>query len=191
MVTFDLAALRLHAGDTLEVRALRMADADAYYDLCRRNREHLSPWMEWVPEGGVTRGEIREFLRESEKAARAQTQCNAAILENGELAGSVAFRGIDWRNRIAQIGYWLAHDRTGRGLMTRAVRALTDYGFTVLEFNRIEIRCATENRASAAVAERLGFKHEGTLRQAQRLRERYVDDHVFAMLREDWRKSSA
>ena len=53
--------------------------------------------------------------------------------------------------------------------------------------NRVEIRAAPENRRSRAIPERLGFTEEGTLRQAERVGERYLDSAVYAMLAEDWK----
>ncbi len=53
--------------------------------------------------------------------------------------------------------------------------------------NRVEIRCSTENSRSAAVPERLGFKLEGTLRQAEVLHGRAHDFLIFGLLAEDAR----
>jgi ribosomal-protein-serine acetyltransferase len=70
--------------------------------------------------------------------------------------------------------------------MTRAVRALVDHAVRDLRLNRVEIRIAPDNRRSRAVPERLGFRQEGTLRQAERVGDRYLDAVVFAMLASAW-----
>ena len=70
--------------------------------------------------------------------------------------------------------------------MTAAVRALTDHALTVWELNRVEIRVASENRRSRAIPERLGFREEGTLREAHRVGDRHVDLVVYSMLAADW-----
>ncbi len=67
--------------------------------------------------------------------------------------------------------------------MTAAVAALVDDGFDRYRLVRVEIRADVENRASRAVAERLGFQLEGVLRQSYRvLDERYSDDAVYSLL---------
>ena len=71
--------------------------------------------------------------------------------------------------------------------MTAAVSALVRHGFRALKLNRIEIRAGVRNRRSRAIPERLGFRHEGTLRQAERLADRYVDHAVYGMLAGEWR----
>jgi hypothetical protein len=55
------------------------------------------------------------------------------------------------------------------------VRGLTDHALTVWRLNRVEIRAAVENRRSRAIPERFGFHQEGTLREAERMGDRYLD----------------
>lgn len=188
MAGSPIALLDFHVrvDEQTEVRPVHAADAEAIYQLVRENLDHLYPWMDWVPDTGYTREDARDFVRRSEKAAREQSSFNALIVRAGELIGTTGFPEIDWTNRIAHIGYWLDRDCTGRGVMTECVRALVTYAFDALEMNRIEIRCATGNEASAAVARRLGFTRDGVLRQASLLHGNYVDNAVFSMLREEW-----
>ena len=90
-------------------------------------------------------------------------------------------------NRRTAIGYWLAAGTQGRGVMSRAVRALTAHGFVALGLHRLEIRAATDNRRSRAVAERSGYHFEGICRGAEWLHERFVDHAVYGALATDWR----
>jgi ribosomal-protein-serine acetyltransferase len=71
--------------------------------------------------------------------------------------------------------------------MTRAVAALIEHAVSVLELNRIEIRAAVGNARSHAVPQRLGFREEGTLRQAERVGGVYLDVVVFSLLASEWR----
>ena len=86
-----------------------------------------------------------------------------------------------------ELGYKL-FDRAcwGKGLMTEAVGRVVDYLFFAEKINRLEIRCDVENHASARVAAKLGFTHEGIARQASFARGRHHDMHQYALLRADW-----
>ncbi len=63
-----------------------------------------------------------------------------------------------------EIGYWVHAGYVGQGLATEAAGALTRVGFEVDRLERLEIHCAPNNTASAAVARKLGYTHEATLR---------------------------
>lgn len=90
-----------------------------------------------------------------------------------------------------EIGYTL-FDRNlwGQGLMTEAVRLVVDFLFSSERVNRLEICCDVENHASARVAEKLGFTHEGVARQATFARGRHHDMHQYALLRADWARTA-
>lgn len=70
--------------------------------------------------------------------------------------------------------------------MTRAVHARVDHALSVWELNRIEIRTAPDNIRSRAIPQRLGFRGEGTLRQAERVGARYLDSVVHSLLAAEW-----
>ena len=84
------------------------------------------------------------------------------------------------------MGYWLAEEHQGKGLMTMACSAVLDYAFGELGQNHVEIWCAADNARSRAGLERLGFTHESTTRQSQWLRDPHVDGAVYGMLASDW-----
>lgn len=181
-----LSDFHVRVDEGSKIRPVQANDAEELFALVTKNHEHLYTWMNWVPEDSMTREDTRDFIRRSERAAKEQIQYNAVILRDGKILGCVGFPEIDWNDRWAHIGYWLDKEHTGKGVVTRAVRALTTYAFEALELHRIEIRCAAGNRASAAIPLRLGFVHEGTLRKLRLLHGQYVDELVFSMLRDDW-----
>jgi ribosomal-protein-serine acetyltransferase len=74
--------------------------------------------------------------------------------------------------------------------MTKGCQALISYAFNDLELNRIEIRCATGNRKSCAIPERLGFVKEGVVRQAEWLYDHFVDHIIYGMLASEWKKAA-
>ncbi len=95
------------------------------------------------------------------------------------------------QNRVGEIGYWLGDVFQGRGIMTQACRAMVAYGFSERGLNRIEIHCAPANVKSRAIPERLGFRIEGTLRQAEKLVDGYVDNVVYGLLASEYAEGDA
>ena len=91
------------------------------------------------------------------------------------------------QNKIGEIGYWLADGLQGRGIITKCCTAVINHAFTQLGLNRIEIKCGTGNSKSRAVAEKLQFKPEGILRQAELLNGKHIDLYLYAMLKEEWK----
>jgi ribosomal-protein-serine acetyltransferase len=115
----------------------------------------------------------------------------AALVLDGEIAGGIGFHRVDWVNRSTSIGYWLAADAQGRGLMTAAVTALLDYAFFEWDLHRVVIEVIVGNERSQAIPERLGFRQEAILREAKLVRGSHEDTRLYAMLAPEWAASDA
>ena len=171
--------------DETEIRLFAEQHADRLFALVDENRDYLREWLPWV-DGTKTAEDTRNFIRISLEQFAANGGFAAGLWYRGELAGTIGFHKIDWPNQKAEIGYWISAGFQGKGIVTRAARALVDYTFNELGLNRMEIRCAEGNKKSRAIAERLGFHQEGTLRQSLLLNDHYVDMVIYGMLKEEW-----
>lgn len=88
-----------------------------------------------------------------------------AIATQSEVIGSIGLLlGKDVHRFTAELGYWLAEPFWGKGIMTQAVKSLTDYATSDLKLHRIFAEPYTTNPASARVLEKAGFLCEGILR---------------------------
>jgi ribosomal-protein-serine acetyltransferase len=174
-------ACELPAGYSL--RAMHESDLHELHACIERNRDELRKWLRWTQEPSLesTRGHLARGLA----AERDGHGLRRAIVLDGAVVGDVGL-DVDRENNAGGIGYWLDRDHRGRGLVSAAVGALVRHGFASLALRRIEIRTDVKNRASRAVAERLGFQLEGVLRQSYRVSDgHYSDDAVYAMLASD------
>lgn len=108
------------------------------------------------------------------------------LFADERLCGSIRVNHIEEDNHKASMGYYICASHQGKGLATKAVRAVMAYCFGQLGFNRIELQCAGSNVASQKVAARLGFAKEATLRQAEYLNGAFTDLVVFGLLRENF-----
>jgi RimJ/RimL family protein N-acetyltransferase len=93
---------------------------------------------------------------------------NAYLKATGEFVSKPALFAIDWTIPCCEVGYWQRTCFEGRGLMTEALRGVTEFAFTTLFMARVELRCDPLNLRSRRVAERASFQLEGRLRNASR-----------------------
>ncbi|MBQ4546266.1 MAG: GNAT family N-acetyltransferase [Oscillospiraceae bacterium] len=88
-----------------------------------------------------------------------------AITVNGKAIGSIgAFRQTNIHNKTAELGYYIAEEYWGKGIMTEAVKQLCDYVFSHTDIIRIYAEPFAYNIGSCRVLEKAGFQYEGTLR---------------------------
>jgi RimJ/RimL family protein N-acetyltransferase len=86
-----------------------------------------------------------------------------------------------------ELGWMLGKPYWRRGYATEAAARCLRYAFEELGLNRVEFHCASGNSRSRSFPERSGFAHEGTLRQAQWLGDRFVDLELYSLLAHEWR----
>ena len=161
---------RLELRDLADIRAARNDDA-------------IRAWLPLpIP---YTDDDARSFV--VDHAPRHQQRGDGierAVESDGRLCGVVGLRATDWTIGKTEAGYWMAPWGRGRGLMTTALRALTDFAFDH-GMQRVEVQVATGNLASLGVALRAGFRIEGTLRRARRTHDGLVDVLVLSRLDDD------
>lgn len=175
--------ISLDRGQTL--RLLRQDQAEIIFRVVDSDRDHLGRWLIWV-DSSHTPEDTRHFLASVEQKCEAGETYAYGIWEGAAFLGICGLHDISRINANGQIGYWLRSDAQGRGIVTSAVDALLSLGFAVLELERIELRAAEANQRSWRVAERLGFRLEGTMRRLIRLREGFADARLYALLRDEW-----
>ncbi|MFJ4296133.1 GNAT family N-acetyltransferase [Curtobacterium sp. NPDC089689] len=156
--------------------------AEAYRDLVLADLDHLRPWEE-LARPDLTTEDVLTYLTPGLTGWAEGTGVPTAIVLDGAVVGALVAR-ITPATAKAEVGYWLASGAAGRGVMTRAVEALLDALFDDGVF-RVELRTAADNLPSRAVAERLGFTLEGTLRQAYPIEGVRHDLCVYARLATD------
>jgi ribosomal-protein-serine acetyltransferase len=166
------------------LRPLRVADAAELHALIEANREHLADWLPWAAEQDAAG--TRRFLADAEGQLAKNDGLQAALVPKGAIVGVTGFHSINRLNRNTTIGYWLAADAQGRGLMTAAVRTLVELAFADWGLHRIEIHAAPRNWRSRAIPERLGFREEGRLRECERVGGRYLDRIIYGLLEDEW-----
>lgn len=181
--------IRLNIDDDSRLELINQSHAEELFDLIEENREFLKQWLPWLDNNRYLQNTI-DFITISQLQYERSETIQFVLFYKGKIVGIVGFHKIDWINRLTSIGYWIGEGFQGHGLVTKACARVLDYSFGNLGLNRIEIRCATDNFKSRAIPERLGFKEEGLVRQAEWIYDHYVDHIIYGMLESEWLKSS-
>ncbi|MFC7072260.1 GNAT family N-acetyltransferase [Halovenus rubra] len=90
------------------------------------------------------------------------------------------------RARSAELAYWIAPEHHGNGYGSDATETLVEYAFRDRNLRRVDAHAGAFNDGSIALLESLGFKHEGTRRDAAWYRGEYHDVVTFGLLRSEW-----
>jgi ribosomal-protein-serine acetyltransferase len=170
----------------IDLRILEMRHAEELFNQCMLNREYLAQWLPWVIHTNHLEDSQRFIQSELDRFAN-NRGFSSGIFYYDKLVGSISVHEIDWINKKTSIGYWLADAFQGKGIMTAACRRLIHYLFSELKLNRVEIRACTQNTRSRAIPHRLGFKHEGTIRQAEWIHNQFYDYEVYGMIAYEWK----
>lgn len=108
-----------------------------------------------------------------------------ALRESDAIMGAVGLE-INRPMDRAELGFWIGVPYWNQGYTTEAAGAMLGYGFKHLGLNRIYAGHFAGNDASARVQQKLGMKYEGVLRQALKKDGEYMDDVIYAVLREEF-----
>ena len=173
--------------ENLKLILLLPQDAEEVTSVVRENIEHLKPWLPWATDE-YSIETAREFIKKNLKELAEKGSFGTGIVLDEKIVGAIGFHNLDFRNKSAHIGYWLAMEAQGKGIITRCCRVLIDYLFDTMKLNRVQINCNVENTKSRAIPERLGFQLEGIHRQVEFINNRFGDWAIYGMLAEDWRK---
>ena len=170
--------------DEITLRVPELDDAARLFGLINRNREYLRKFLPWV-DYSKTIKDSEDFIRESQQMIKEGKGLNFCLLYKNKIGGTIGLHYIDKVNKKTELGYWLAEDLQGQGVMTRSCRGLIDYVRNELGLHRIELRAAVDNTASCRMAERLGFTKEGILREIEMVNGKFVSLIVYSLLSTD------
>lgn len=147
----------------MKLRLLTKADGAVLAALFQRNQPRFQPFEPTRPAYYYTADYHAEVLAHNGKDT---TYFTFGLFADGELVGHVKLSGIlRGGAQSAWLGYALDGSATGRGWMTQAVRAVTDFAFAQCQLHRIQASVLPENRSSVGVLTRCGFTPFGLSRQ--------------------------
>lgn len=170
--------------DRLRLRPFDDADADALYAL--QSDAHVLRYWDSAP--WTDRASVARFMAGCRQMADEGSGARVAIERTSDRSfiGWSTFNGWNPGFRSASLGYCLGRSAWGHGYATEAARVLLQWAFDTLDLNRVQAEADTRNAASARVLVKLGFRHEGTLREDCIVDGVVSDSAVYGLLRRDW-----
>jgi ribosomal-protein-serine acetyltransferase len=153
----------------LILRPPQIGDGLIVNEVVLESFDTLNKFMPWA--------QVKPSVEESEEFVR-QAAANWILKNNEEpylplfifdkntnlFIGGTGYHHYDWEVPCIEIGYWIRSSCAGKGFMTEAINALTQYAFKQLGMKRIAITCDINNERSKKIPEQLGYSLEGILK---------------------------
>ncbi len=137
-----------------------------------------------------TESDARMYVRFLQRQYRSDQPSSWGIVykPDNRMIGTIGFMWWNRDHNSAEVGYSLSRAHWNQGLMSEALLELMRFGFEVMALHRIEAQHECDNPASGRVMEKVGMRHEGTLRGRLYNKGRYVDVELYAILREQFQR---
>lgn len=176
--------MTINIDQNIKLELITENHAQPIFDLVDRNRTHLREWLPFVDRmQSVAFAE--NFVKGTIQRNKDGHEFAFVIIENDTVIGRIGVYKIDGQNKIGEIGYWLAENAQGKGIITKSCQSIIDFCFSGLQLNRIEIKCGTENYKSKTIPEKLNFTKEGVIRQGESLYDNFIDLNIYSLLKTD------
>ena len=173
----------------LSLRPLKRGDESRLFEI------HSDPefMRYWSSQPWTSTEQAVAMIEKDQREMAAGEHIRLGIIrrEDMVLIGTASIFKIDKQCRRAELGYGISRACWRRGFMKEAVTALIQYGFSVMNLNRLEADIDPRNIASGSSLERLGFQREGFLRERWIVGDEVSDSAIYGLLAKDWRRSCA
>ena len=175
--------IAIQIDEKILLRSYLPDDAPALFSAVNESRAHLNTWLSWVSK--TTKLEhSQQFIEQS--LQQNKESLALGIFYDHKLVGGIGMHNWDMEIKRAQIGYWISKGFEGQNIVHRSLCQFIRFLFDKTGLNKIEINFVPANKRSAQVANRLGFKVEGVIRQGV-LRNGMLEDYVVTgLLKSEW-----
>ena len=127
----------------------------------------------------------KEFISAMLSADENETFAFAIIVDDMVIGSIGIFRQDNIHRQTAELGYYIAEEYWGKGIMTEAVKQICEYVFGNSDIIRIYAEPFAYNIASCRVLEKAGFQYEGTLRSNAVKNSKVIDMKMYSLLKEE------
>ena len=179
-------------GRKVILRPPQYSDWKAWADERKKNKLYLQPWEPLWSINELERSSFVKRVRMFERLSHNDQAYSFLIFKSdnedfiGEVNISNVQRGII---QSCTIGYWIAKDCEGKGMMSESLELVKEFIFNELKLHRIEAACLPHNIPSLKLLLKNGFIKEGTARKLLKINDKWQDHTVLSFILDDFKKS--
>jgi ribosomal-protein-alanine N-acetyltransferase len=173
--------------ERLMLREFTMDDAEAMYQNWAKDAE-VTKFLRWQPHANldVTRELLRQWVSSYEDPS--YYSWLIVLKDENVPIGSIGIFDVSEMDESAEIGYCMGKNWWGKGLMTEALKAVIQFGFEEVGFNRLEAFYNINNPASGRVMQKAGVKLEGIAKQKYSTNLGFYDCNMYSILKQEYLK---
>lgn len=167
--------------------------------LCPANADHINLYAAWMNNPKIrkyaryelpqTIEEVKKLFEPKKEAVKTEIFFEIWHNKDEKPIGYAGLIRIQWFTRNAHIFYLIDPNYWGKSLGTEAGKLVIDYAYKELNLHKITARMFAPNKSSLRVAEKIGLKHEITLKKEVYIDGEHIDVLEYAIFKDDWMKS--
>ena len=177
--------MKITVDEHLSLELLSSKHTKELFQLIDNNRTYLRNWLPLVEQIDSLET-ATQYVNEWVERNNRESEYSFVILENNLIIGRIGVYKINSANKTGEIGYWIAENAQGKGIVSRTAKVFLGYCFSTLNINRMELKCGTENYKSVVVAKQLNFQKEGIIRAGEWLHNRFIDLNFYSLLKNEF-----
>lgn len=131
-------------------------NAEVMFNLIEANRERLSPYLSWINSINHVRDQIEFYTKAQVQWANMQA-FHFLINYNNQAAGAISVHTLDWQNLECELGYWIAKEFEGHGVVSEAI-SLIEAELKQNNLKKVKLRIHRYNVRSIKSAKSSGYK---------------------------------
>ena len=178
-------------GQKVILRPPQYSDWKAWADERKKNKLYLQPWEPLWSINELERSSFVKRVRMFERLSHNDQAYSFLIFtsDNEDFIGEVNISNVQ-RGIIQSctIGYWIAKDCEGKGMMSESLELVKEFIFNELKLHRIEAACLPHNIPSLKLLLKNGFIKEGTARKLLKINDKWQDHTVLSFILDDFKK---
>jgi RimJ/RimL family protein N-acetyltransferase len=174
-------------GKKVRLRGVEPSDAETFFRWNLDSEVARALEFVWPP---VSEERVRDFLRQQSLKVL-EHDAFMWVIEDGKgrAVGTITTHHCDPHHGTFMYGIHIAREHSRSGYASDAIAIVLKYYFEERRYQKVSVSIHGYNAASVALHERLGFRHEGTLRRMIYTKGEHFDQLWYGMTKEEWAES--